>query len=179
MAQVIVYENGNAIGGEGHPTYARDITFENEGTDLEAETAQAAIVEVNEKTKHGIVELWVNPSPTSDFAGQTFTFSSKGYNLDSVILELGYISGSELRVSNTIMCEIGGKAEPRYVSMGGQSKITVSYRNYSVSESSGTISVTVTDCTSYTQNNIGTNATSSTTNGVLVVNRILGLIHND
>lgn len=49
MAQVIVYENGNAIGGEGHPTYARDITFENEGTDLVSEQTNDAIVEVNGK----------------------------------------------------------------------------------------------------------------------------------
>lgn len=47
---IILYENGKAIGGEGHPTYARDITFENTGTDLVAETAQAAIVEVNGKS---------------------------------------------------------------------------------------------------------------------------------
>ena len=50
MAQVIVYENGNAIGGEGHPTDADDITFNNTGTDIVANKVGSAIKEVNAKS---------------------------------------------------------------------------------------------------------------------------------
>ena len=70
MAQVIVYENGNAIGGEGHPTNASDITFDSAGTDLVSEEVESAIKEVNAKTQHGVFELWTNPSPTASFAVQ-------------------------------------------------------------------------------------------------------------
>ena len=182
MAQdaIVIYENGHPVGGEGHPTYARDITFENEGTDLEAEKVQAAIKEVNDKTKHGTVELWKNTSPTSAMAGQTISFSNKGYDLDAVELQLGYISGgTEYRVTNSVKCEIGGKAEPTYIALNGQSRTTAAYRNFSVSESGGTISITISDCTTYTQQSIGTAPTTATTNTVLVLNRVLGLIHND
>ena len=44
---IILYENGKAIGGEGHPTDAGDITFDNTGTDLISENVEDAIVEVN------------------------------------------------------------------------------------------------------------------------------------
>ena len=46
---IILYENGKAIGGEGHPTDASDITFDNAGTDLVSEEVESAIKEVNEK----------------------------------------------------------------------------------------------------------------------------------
>ena len=49
MSAILMYENGNAIGGEGHPTNASDITFDNTGTDLVSENVEDAIVEVNEK----------------------------------------------------------------------------------------------------------------------------------
>lgn len=81
MAQVIVYENGKAIGGEGHPTYARDITFENAGTDLEAEQTNDAIVEVNEKKTDKSTVLWENPSPTASFSAQNISLNSSDYDV--------------------------------------------------------------------------------------------------
>ena len=47
---IILYENGKAIGGEGHPTDADDITFNNTGTDIEANKVGSAIKEVNAKS---------------------------------------------------------------------------------------------------------------------------------
>lgn len=47
---IILYENGKAIGGEGHPTDADDITFNNTGTDLVSEEVESAIKEVNGKS---------------------------------------------------------------------------------------------------------------------------------
>lgn len=46
---IIMYENGKAIGGEGHPTDADDITFNNTGTDLVSENVEDAIKEVDAK----------------------------------------------------------------------------------------------------------------------------------
>jgi len=43
---IIMYENGKAIGGEGHPTNASDITFNNSNTDLVSENVEGAIKEV-------------------------------------------------------------------------------------------------------------------------------------
>lgn len=46
---IIMYENGKAVGGEGHPTDADEITFDNTGTDIVANKAGLAIKEVNAK----------------------------------------------------------------------------------------------------------------------------------
>lgn len=47
---IILYENGKAIGGEGHPTNASDITFDNTGTDLVSENVEDAIKEAYGKS---------------------------------------------------------------------------------------------------------------------------------
>ena len=47
---IILYENGKAIGGEGHLTDADDITFDNSDTDLVSENVGSAIKEVNAKS---------------------------------------------------------------------------------------------------------------------------------
>lgn len=93
MAQVIVYENGNAIGGEGHPTYARDITFENEGTDLVSEQTNDAIVEVNGKLGNLLKLAWMNPSPSASMSPQTINLDSSlaGYQFALVVLDGGVI----------------------------------------------------------------------------------------
>lgn len=57
---IIVYENGKAIGGEGHPTNADEITFNNEGTDLVSEETESAIKEVNAKFDKGSVSVTAN-----------------------------------------------------------------------------------------------------------------------
>ena len=54
---IIVYENGKAIGGEGHPTNANEITFNNEDTDLISEETESAIKEVNAKFDKGSVSV--------------------------------------------------------------------------------------------------------------------------
>ncbi len=54
---IIMYENGKAVGGEGHPTNADEITFNNEDTDLVAEEVESAIKEVNAKFDKGSVSV--------------------------------------------------------------------------------------------------------------------------
>lgn len=65
-----MYENGKAIGGEGHPTNASDITFDNTGTDLVSENAEDAIKEVDSKTGTQMTKLWSDdyPSPSTDYS---------------------------------------------------------------------------------------------------------------
>ena len=52
-----MYENGKAIGGEGHPTNADEITFNNEDTDLVSRKVGSAIKEVNAKFDRGSVKI--------------------------------------------------------------------------------------------------------------------------
>lgn len=74
MSQILMYENGNAIGGEGHPTYARDITFENEGTDLVSEQTNDAIKEVNAKFDREYIEVSADGTKTrAQLLNQLFT----------------------------------------------------------------------------------------------------------
>jgi hypothetical protein len=54
---IIMYENGKAVGGEGHPTNADEITFNNEDTDLVSEEVESAIKEVNAKFDRGSVSV--------------------------------------------------------------------------------------------------------------------------
>lgn len=54
---IIMYENGKAVGGEGHPTNADEITFNNEDTDLVSEEVESAIKEVNGKFDRGSVSV--------------------------------------------------------------------------------------------------------------------------
>lgn len=61
---IIMYENGKAVGGEGHPTSADEITFNNEDTDLVSEKVESAIKEVNAKFDKGSVSVTANGSKT-------------------------------------------------------------------------------------------------------------------
>ena len=184
MAQVIVYENGNAIGGEGHPTYARDITFENEGTDLEAEKVQAAIVEVNDKTKHGIVELWKNSSPANQMAGQTIQIANFDVDLyDAIVIPIEKQAGEVL---GSIWYEFDVemfKDSALVTSVDFMTMIITSFkiqrivRNYTISMVGTTLNIQLGDNTLF--ETTGGTPTSSTNNYFNIPYRVLGLIHND
>lgn len=62
---IIMYENGKAIGGEGHPTNADEITFDNTGTDIVANKTGSAIKEVNAKFDKGRVSVTANGNKTN------------------------------------------------------------------------------------------------------------------
>lgn len=86
IEQVQAIIHGKKIGGQGQLTKASGITFDNTGTDLVAETAQAAIVEVNAKTSGltRMTKLWENPAPTASFSAQTVTLASDDYDFVDV-----------------------------------------------------------------------------------------------
>ena len=73
---IILYENGKAIGGEGHPTNASDITFDNTGTDLVSENVEGAIKEVNAK---GTPRTDIAYIETGSTASRTYRFGDLIY----------------------------------------------------------------------------------------------------
>lgn len=172
---IILYENGKAIGGEGHPTDASDITFDNSNTDLVSENVEGAIKEVNARTKHGLVELWVNPNPSSNFAGQTVTVDIT--NLDAVIIVAVPVAGGS-RVAKYFEFDTfdGTSKEIDGVHTNGNGQLVTYYRQVSIS-SSGAISFQ--DGKGATINSYGVAQSYATNNSYLVPLKILGLIHND
>jgi hypothetical protein len=64
MSAIIMYENGKAVGGEGHPTNADDITFDNSNTDLVSENVEDAVKEVNNKYEQKSVTVAANGTKT-------------------------------------------------------------------------------------------------------------------
>lgn len=177
MAQdaIILYENGKAIGGEGHPTNASDITFDNTGTDLVSENVESAIKEVNAKTQHGLVEIWKNPNPTASFAGQTLNVAtSREY--DSFMYEFG--DGSSEQTSRSFMMgESTKRAVSKDVRYGAQGQIYFDVRAVTPSRTSTGYSFVITDSTTTT---VASGSISIITDNTKIVPfRILGLIHND
>lgn len=173
---IILYENGKAIGGEGHPTYARDITFENEGTDLVSEQTNDAIKEVNEKTKHGIVELWKNSDSTVAFAGQTISINTDKV-IDTIFMECGEALSGGANAYRLLSCEVGGRGEDNFTALGASGKVSRFYRSFSVTQSGNILSVTISDCTRGVCNTYGSALAYDTANLQLVPIRILGVIH--
>lgn len=165
---IILYENGKAIGGEGHPTDADDITFDNTGTDIVANKVGSAIKEVNAKTKHGIVELWSNTN--TSFAGQTVTITTD-LPIDSLILEIG--ADGVLKY-----CEFGVQYQSRGFSMVNNA-IQTTQRLYSATKSGNTISVVFGDGSFTRYPTYGGAGTTTSSSSQEVPYRILGLIHND
>lgn len=176
---IILYENGKAIGGEGHPTNASDITFDNADTDLVSENVNDAIVEVNEKTKHGLVELWVNDNPATAVAGGTLaTINNVTKTYDMFLIE--YAPSTTYKNRSLIgACEKEESAEFLYMSLTTEGKVLENRRIITINQSGTTITVTTSDNTLRTLNAMGTAPASTTSNGGVIPKRILGVLHND
>lgn len=173
MAQILVYENGNAIGGEGHPTYARDITFENTGTDLEAETTQAAIVEVNDKTKHGVFEIWTNPNPHSSFAGQNVDVPKNGKTYDAFLILFSDTYNTDLMLAwGTVGDTVYGIVTQI---LAAQGKIRQFTRPIPITDGGTYYRFAFPDCTLAVINTYGSAAATSTDNAELVPAIIYGI----
>lgn len=128
--------------------------------------------------QHGFVELWVNPNPDSNFAGQTINITVDK-NFDAILCDYGELSGGAYRGLGTIIVEIGRDARVSYVYMTGAGKIGELYRLVTASQVGNVLSVTLTDCTNRVLNSYSSAPSSSTANDELMPFRILGLIHND
>ena len=153
---------------------ADNVTFDNTGTDLVSENVEDAIKEVDAKTQHGLFESWVNPSPTTTFAGQNI-YISTDYTLDAVMIEFGNSSGNS---RGTLLCEIGNTALPNLINMDGSGNIAYAVRSMAVSSVNGGYKVVVSDCVYRSRTNAGA-VTQSTENSEIIPLRILGLVHNN
>ena len=100
---IIMYENGKAVGGEGHPTNADEITFDNTGTDLVSEEVESAIKEVNAKFDRGSVSVTADGVKTF---GQLFNelyalIDSSKLSIKSLLTIDGTIFRADYITSNT------------------------------------------------------------------------------
>lgn len=76
---IIMYENGKAVGGEGHPTNADEITFNNEDTDLVSNKVGSAIKEVNAKLVVKADKTDIAPVESSSTASASHATGSQFY----------------------------------------------------------------------------------------------------
>lgn len=163
---------------------ASDVSYDNSTSGLNATKVQGAIDEVVEMTKHGIVELWTNPSPSNSYAGQTLTISQSDLDARGLAVDINDIDAVdvEFEVSgisiSTMRGRIGAQMQPAYMSINGNGKILWYLRACTISRANNTISIEFRDCTQYTLNSYGVAPTTGTTNNYLVPTIITGLIHN-
>lgn len=107
-----MYENGKAIGGEGHPTNADEITFNNEDTDLVSEEVESAIKEVNAKFDRGSVS--VTSDGVKTYAGMFATLYAlidttkvsehskvKVQGAGATVFSVSYYDATQIRLGNT------------------------------------------------------------------------------
>lgn len=184
LEEAVLVQNGKIYCGRAGQTKASGITFDNTNSDLVSEDVESAIKEVNEKTKHGIVELWVNSSPTSAFAGQTINISqsdldSRGLDvnvndIDAVTIEFEVSS----LVLSTSQGRIGTTIQASHTSVISSGKVVTYIRTCNINRANNTISITVNDCTRYLLNTYGSAPATTTDNDYLIPTIITGLIHN-
>ena len=160
-------------------------SFDPSGTDLVSITKEDAIKEVNDKTKHGIVELWKNSDISTAFAGQAVSVDYDETIYDGVILTMQSLPsearGAEwFEFDNDIISSFTTKSFLTVESGVNPPRIVHYGRSITgMSISGGKLTITFSDGT-LTTNNFSTNSSSSTTNnGLQVPVRILGLIHNN
>lgn len=162
---------------------ADDVAFDNTGTDLVSENVEDAIVEVNGRTKHGIVELWKNSNINANFAGQTISFSYDKTKLDGIFLVFedttGESTGASVMFFDNDALEMNNT---KYISFTttNLSNIYLRRRGLSTVISSGILSITFADATNgVTRISDGSAQQPETTdNSRCVPTKILGLIHN-
>lgn len=156
-----------------------NIKYDNTSSGMTATNVQDALDEVNTKTKHGLYEMWVNPSPTSAFAGQTVVVNKNGYSIDALFLEMGEISNSDFRGKAIVPIEVGKRGVCQFGAIDGVSRFYSHTRGIETSVSGDNISVVFGDCSRMLQTTVGSGAPSVTTdNANCIPMRILGLIHN-
>ena len=187
MSAIQYYEDGKAISGDAPQTKASGITFDNTGTDLVSTNPEDAIKEVNGRTKHGVVELWANPSPSaSSFAGQTINvlnYDTAKY--DGIVMVVEMVSSERrlaqwLELDNFAISTSGWSGTIDYCTLNSSTSKIYNYsRTVSVTLSGTTLSITLSDGVNTGQNSIGTSATVLTDNSVMIPMKILGLIHNN
>lgn len=174
LSEAVLIKDGKIYGGNARQTKADGITFDNSNTDLVSENVNDAIVEVNEKTKHGLYEVWENTSYNA-FAGQTISVTTDKI-FDAFEYEGGDASTHIVRATN--MGESTIASVLVYTVLSGNGNITQHSRVITPSKTSTGYSFTITDNTAVTRANSGT-VSSTTDNSSNAIIRIFGVVHND
>ncbi len=152
---IILYENGKAVGGEGHPTDADDITFNNTGTDIVANKVGSAIKEVNAKSAKS-----ADLTPISETGSTASQAISAGTYF--------YLDGTLVKAKTAIASGATFTLNTNYevVTAGALNKIAIKYADYTASSAS-------TGTGGYTAianlNNFGITATGKTFLGISIV----------
>lgn len=174
------YEWKNAPDHKTTPLSADNLNHIEQGI----KNAEDDIAEVADMTKHGIVELWENPSPANQMAGQTIQIANFDVDkYDAVIIPIekqtGEVQGNiwyefdvEMFRNNALVASID------FMSMNTTSfGISRFVRNFTLSMVGTTLNIQVSDNTLFSTT--GGAPTSSTNNYFNIPYRVLGLIHND
>ena len=171
---------------------ASGTSYDHTTSGLVANTVQSAIDEIvaGGGSQHGIFELWKNPTPAQEFAGNSsepIVISSE-LDFDSIWFEIG-ISRNEViapvvrsldldeNYTGTMFRDVAiGRLDSAAVAMLYSFERSVSVTHDAVNN---TYTVVFTDATTYNKEATATTAASGVVNnGNLVPYRILGLVHN-
>lgn len=135
---------------------------------------------------HGLKEIWVNPNPTSNFGAQTITINNLDVaHIDAIEIEWATKATEQwgatpiryeksALVNNALSCDVLAP----WVD-GNLAKVQMSYRQFTLSLSGTTLTITLQDALLFTIATYGSSAPRETNNSYEIPVRILGLIHND
>lgn len=129
------------------------------------------------KTQHDIVELWVNSTPDSNFAGQTIVVNTNGYSVNTLFFEMGDLNSSYFRGKEVVPVEVGHKGLCEFGTIDTSSRFISYIRGISTSVSGDDITITFGDCMKMQQTSLGSPALISTDNSTGIPMRILALIN--
>lgn len=161
-----------------------NIAYDNTVSGLTAIDVQSAIDELasGPATDHGMYELWANPSPTSNFAAQSISFTLDTSEFDEIWIESA-ISASEtsgvrpISFETSILSGTPFNANLSEMFIAG-TILAQPTRSISISISGTTCTIAFSDTTYYRLTTYGQTPTSSTDNSLMIPARVLGLKHN-
>lgn len=161
-----------------------NIAYDNTGSGLTAVDVQSAIDELagTTVTDHGLYELWANPSPTSNFAAQTISFSLDTSEFDELWIEMAITTseGAGVHITGFETSVLSGtpfNAQISRMFIAG-SILAQPTRPSAITISGTTCTIVFSDTTYYRLTTYGSTPASSTDNSMMIPVRILGLKHN-
>lgn len=165
-------------------TTASDITYDNTSSGLSATDVQDALDEINNKTKHGLVELWKNPDITQVFASQMIAINNFDASYYDAIIVVFEPVASETMATNwheidTDSLNSLSTMRFNYVTMNNSAISQIHRDITSITLLNNVLSLTFGDAQILTKLHTSTTTTASTNNQRMIPVRILGLIHNN
>lgn len=154
-----------------------NIAYDNTGSGLTATDVQSAIDEIvsgSGGADHGVVELWVNPDVSVDYASSSVPITTD-LVIDTFLVEAGGESGNASVLGSS---ETGYSGELNRFSINNSGDIIWTWRTFTCTATATGYNVAITDCLKRTRPNSGS-VTNTTDNSLMIPFRILGIIHNN